>query len=528
MKTDVIIVGAGPTGLSLACQLVRYGIDFVIIEKNQGVTPLSKALGVQSRTMEIYEQLGLAQKAIDKGEIARSVRLISDGKIHDGFDLSRMGQGVSPYPYMLVLEQSKNEQMLYDYLQAHQREVMWNTAVESFSQNEDGVRAIATTENGEALTIEGQYLVGCDGASSVVRKSLGMPFLGDTMERLFYVADAEMECNLDHDTLHSCLGKDYFLFFFPMPEEKSARSAMPGSARWRILGNLPENEDAGETFDIEAAKQLVKTVTKLPIKFTAINWFSTYNVHTRRAEHFKEGRIFLAGDSAHVHTPAGGQGMNTGIQDAYNLAWKLGFVLNGQAEVSLLDTYDDERVENAKNLVQSTDRLFELEAGGNRLMSLFRTMVVPPLAKYIFSIKSVQRIVFSMVSQTGINYEKSPLTKPLEGSKLAAKAGDRMPYCLIEGESLYKKLYAPKFHLIQFITPEEKPTKLSLDRHYDNLLQQVVLPLSDSVSEAFDTKTSFSLLLRPDNYIGFITQEEPDRLIEQYFSSIGIRSVVLG
>ena len=123
MKTDVIIVGAGPTGLSLACQLIRYGINFVVVEQKEGVTSLSKALGVQARTMEIYEQLGLSQQALERGSIADKVKLIAGGKVHEGFDLLEMGKGISPYPYMLVLEQSKNEQFLYEYLQQHQQNV---------------------------------------------------------------------------------------------------------------------------------------------------------------------------------------------------------------------------------------------------------------------------------------------------------------------------------------------------------------------------------------------------------------------
>ncbi|MGC1308714.1 MAG: FAD-dependent monooxygenase [Phormidesmis sp.] len=494
--------------------MIRYGIDFTIIEKNEGVTPLSKALGTQSRTLEIYEQIGLAEKALARGEIASRIQLISGGKIHDGFDLSAMGAGISPYPYMLVLEQSKTEQMFYEYLQVHQRDVRWGTTLESFTQDDTGVEAVIKQNDSQTETITAQYLVGCDGAGSFVRKSLGLSLVGDTFGHMFYVADTEMESNLAHDTLSSVLAKDAFTFFFPMPG---------GDNRWRIIGSLSEyktNENLD--FRVEALESKVKAETQLPLEITAVNWFSTYKVHTRRVDQFSLGRCFLAGDSAHIHTPAGGQGMNTGIQDAYNLAWKLGLVIKGYADESLLETYNQERLENAKNLVESTDRLFELEAGGNQLVSLFRTLILPPIAKYIFAIKAVQRVVYSMISQTGIHYADSKLSQSLRSQPFEVKPGDRMPYFEVEGRSIYDRLHAPKFHLLTFaengadyLALEEK-----VNHDYSHFVDYHTLPLSDAVTEIFGTQAPFSLLLRPDNYVGLVFDQKSIEPLEQYFSAI--------
>ncbi|MGB3652261.1 MAG: FAD-dependent monooxygenase [Rivularia sp. (in: cyanobacteria)] len=172
MKTDVIIIGAGPTGLSLACQLIRYGIDFIIIEKNEGVTAYSKAVGVQARTLEIYEQLDLGYKAVECGQIASKIGIIEGGKICGEVDLSNMGQGLSPYPYLLILEQSKNEQLLYEYLQNHQKEVLWKTELEHFSQNEAGVTVHIKTANGDSQFIKANYLVGCTFSNQPDNKSM--------------------------------------------------------------------------------------------------------------------------------------------------------------------------------------------------------------------------------------------------------------------------------------------------------------------------------------------------------------------
>ena len=541
MKTEVMIIGAGPTGLSLACQLVRFGVDFIIIDKKEGPTPLSKALGVHARTLEVYEQLGIVDKAIEQGVIADKVKLIgsTNGHVYDGFSLAEMGSGMSPFPYMLVLEQSKNEEILYEYLQTHQKDVQWTVSLDEFWQDDSGVTAVVTTEEGKSETITAQYLVGCDGASSPVRKSLGFSFEGDTEERLFYVADAYLDADLDHSALHSCFAQDAFLFFFPIANEpQDAVESGSSINRWRILGNLPETVSADDEIDMSnaAIEQRIQTITKRPLQIRATNWSSTYRVHTRRVDKFSEGRCYLAGDAAHVHTPAGGQGMNTGIQDAYNLAWKLAFVLKGQASESLLETYNTERLENAKNLVESTDRMFELEAGSNWFVGLVRSFLLPPLAKHLFSLALVQRTLFSLISQIGISYPDSALSveESSAESEAAVKVGDRIPYFTLEGESIYHKLLEPKFHLLTFCdnTPENSAKNLlsAIEQKQSPWLLHTHLPLSDAVTAAFGISKPFSVLVRPDNHISFISREtsthELSRQLDRYFSQIGAKDLI--
>lgn len=498
MKTDVIIIGAGPTGLSLGCQLIRYGIDFIILDHKKGVTHLSKALGVHARTLEIYEQLDLAEQAVAQGEVARQVKLIAGGHVQDGFDLSNMGQHLSLYPYMLVLEQSKNEQLLYKYLQAHRKDVRWNTAFEGLTQDETGVQATIRNDDGELQTIRAKYLVGCDGAKSPVRHALDLTLLGDTFAKLFYVADVKLDWDLSPD-LYFCVSRTSFLTFFPMQ-----------GGNWRILGNLPEYDSQSQVeIDYEEIERQVKAEAKLPLEILEVNWFSTYRVHTRRVGQFARGRCFLAGDSAHIHTPAGGQGMNTGIQDAYNLAWKLAFVLKGYANESLLNTYNQERLENAKNLVETTDKAFELEAGSDWLVSFVRTVVLPPVAKYVFSIDRVQRTLFSLISQISISYPDSQLSHPSSERQYQVKVGDRMPYFLIKGKSIYDYLYKPKFHLLTFSDGQCNLSAIAqkVEQEYRHLVDYQVLPLLPPVMEAFGVTKSFYVLLRPDNHIGFMTQD---------------------
>ncbi|HSL53296.1 MAG TPA: FAD-dependent monooxygenase [Pyrinomonadaceae bacterium] len=507
INTDVIIIGAGPTGLSLACQCIRYGIDFVLVEKNETVTPFSKAIGVQARTLEVYDQIGLAQPAIERGIIARRIRLIEGGEVRGEMNLGNFGKDLSQYPYMLMLEQSKNEELLYEFVRSHGREVRWNTELENFSQDASGVTAQVKTPSGESETIRGKFLVGCDGASSPVRKGLGLTFAGSTFERLFYVADARVDWELPHDALHVCLAKDVFVAFFPMP----------GEHRYRVVGTFPEskNEEQGEVLYEEIERE-IKEQAKLKLELSDVRWFSLYKVHSRRVNKFSEGRCFLAGDSAHIHSPAGAQGMNTGIQDAYNLAWKLALVVKGIASEDLLDTYNEERLANAQRLLESTDRMFEFAAGSHWLLSFIRTTIFPPVAGFVTSLESFSKRIFPLISQIGVGYRNGRLSEHTDDESDDVKAGDRLPYFLIDGHSIFDKLKEPKFHLLIFSNNERTE---ACEQKFGDLVDCHVIPNNERVREIFEREDEFCVFLRPDNHIAFISSEVSPRLVEEYLQA---------
>ena len=512
-NTDVIIVGAGPTGLSLACQLVRYGIDFVIIEKKAGVTTHSKALGVQARTMEIYEQLGVVEQALDRGQIAGKIRIITGGKVRGGVDLAAMGAGLSPYPYLFILEQNENEQLLYEYLQSHDRKVLWHTELEHFSQDETGVTARVKTADGVSQSISAKYLVGCDGAKSPVRQALGLTFEGSTLERLFYVADAQIDWEFSHDAGYGCLSRDSETLFFPMA----------GENRYRIIGTFPEGFDKHEGEILYAEiEQRIKDDTKLDLDLSDVNWFSVYKVNTRAVNKFSVGRCFVAGDAAHIHSPAGGQGMNTGIQDVYNLAWKMAFVIKGYANEQLLETYNEERLPNAQKLLETTDRAFDMMVGSHWFFSFLRTTIFPLVAKYAMGRDLVGKSIFSMMSQIRINYRQATLSKHDGDKDFQVKAGDRMPYFMVEGESIYDKLRAPKFHLLIFYNDKysglDLPTELETE--YGDLIDFKIMPLHPHIAEIFGTDRSFQVLIRPDNYIGSISPTVSSANLKTYMCAV--------
>jgi len=439
MKTDVLIVGAGPTGLALACQLIRYGVDFVIIDKKETTTPYSKAIGVQARTLEIYEQIGLADKLVSIGAKAEGAKLFVGGEIRGEIDFRDIGKGLSAYPFVLIVEQGKHEKLLYDHIKSQGKDVQWQTELQDFAQIDSGVTATVINSAGGTDTIEAKYLIACDGAKSLVRHSLGLTFTGSTFERIFYVADVEL------DWQHGSGG----LFAFLMRNNLLVVFTMNGDKRYRIVGTFPEefSKDEGDVLYEEIEAQIRKDA-EIDFEITNVNWFSTYKVHTRHVDKFSVGRVFVVGDSAHIHSPAGAQGMNTGIQDGYNLAWKLALVLHGRASGELLDTYNEERLPNAENLTRTTDRFFGLIADPDPLLAFVRMSVFPYAAKFLSGLKAVRRFIFPRLSQIAINYRASKLSRNSGTFKI--KAGDRMPYFQVYNQSIYDRMREPKFHLLAF------------------------------------------------------------------------------
>lgn len=513
LNTQVIISGAGPTGLSLACQLIRYGIDFIIIDKATGITPFSKAIGVHARTLELYDQMGLATPAVEQGSIAKKARIITQGKIRGELDFSNMGKDLSPFPYILMLEQHKNEQLLEDYLSTHKKQVHWQSELSSFIQNDDGVTAYITTADGTQQTIHAHYLVGCDGPKSLVRHQLGLAFEGSTFERTFYVADTRIHWKQPHDGLSVCFAKSSFVLFFPLQ----------GKNRYRIVGVFPEEfkKDEGEVLYSEIEDRIKQEVQQ-PLDIYEVSWFSTYKVHSRHVSQFALGRVFLAGDAAHIHTPVGAQGMNTGIQDSYNLAWKLAWVLHRRAKPQLLQSYNPERLKNAQNLLKTTDQLFNVAASKAPIFSFFRLHLLPYAPQFILNIDMVRNRLFPTLSQIAVHYRSSILSYHQADRFFKIKAGDRMPYFKVNGHSVYECLKQPLFHWLIFsdCTDQQAELREHIMQENQHVVDVHCFILTPDIERVFGTYRPFALLLRPDNYIGLITTNLSFEHVERYFRNL--------
>ncbi|MGZ4000163.1 MAG: FAD-dependent monooxygenase, partial [Mucilaginibacter sp.] len=317
--TKVLIVGAGPSGLMMAAQLLRYGIQPLIIDNKEGPTSHSNALGVQARSLEIYRQLGVVEKVVANGKQAQGITFNEDGKQAASISFNNAGVGQTPFPYVLMYQQYKNERVLLDYLTQHTCPVYWNTSLVALTQTVGESEVVLQNADGEHQ-LNCDWVIGADGAHSTVRKQLGTPFRGDTYPHYFYLADVELDAPfLNSEFVQLYLAKKGICGFFPMPEKN----------RYRIIGSLPENYENNADIQLENILPEINRVVGYPLKVIANEWFTTYKLHHRMAENFRIQNCFLIGDAAHIHSPVGAQGMNTGLQDGYNLAWKLSGVING-------------------------------------------------------------------------------------------------------------------------------------------------------------------------------------------------------
>ena len=417
--TQVLIIGAGPTGLVLALWLRRLGVRVRIVDKTAEPGTTSRALGVQARTLELYRQLGLAEPVIGQGLPFAAANLWVRGRRVARAAFGEMGKGVSPYPYMLIYPQDEHERFLIERLAAEGVEVERRTELLDFEER--GTRMLARLKgpDGGEQFCEAEYLAGCDGARSQVRQTLSAGFPGGTYAHLFYVADAWCSGPLANGELHVALDEADFLAAFPMK----------GPGRTRLVGMADAPGGGREALTWEDVGK--SALGKLGVGIERVNWFSTYHVHHRVSDRFRRGRAFLLGDSAHIHSPVGGQGMNTGIADAVNLAWKLAAVLWGRAPAALLDSYEPERIAFARRLVATTDRVFTAVTSPSRLARTIRIRIVPRLFPALTRSASFRRLMFRTISQTAIHYRSSPLSAGRAGR---VRGGDRLPWVSSSGE----------------------------------------------------------------------------------------------
>ncbi len=412
--SPVLIVGAGPTGLVLALWLTRLGVNVRIIDRTAEPGTTSRALAVQARTLEFYRQVGIADELIAGGVKIASLNFWANGARAARVPFQQIGEGLSPYPFPLVFPQDAHERLLIEKLDSAGVRVERQTELIRLAQHKGGVSATLKRPDGSEETCEAAYLAGCDGASSTVRDQLSISFHGGTYAGLFYVADVEAAGPATDGDLHVDLEDADFVIVFPLKSQ----------GRVRLVGRVREARGP-DRLDLSFDDVKGKAIEHLRLTIFRVNWFSTYRVHHRVAASFRDRCAFLLGDAAHVHSPVGGQGMNTGIGDAVNLAWKLAMVLKGEAPADLLDTYQPERIAFARRLVATTDRAFTVVTAQGSIARLIRTRLVPLLVPTLFRLAPLRRFLFRTVSQIGVNYRGSPLSV---GGAGAVHGGDRLPW----------------------------------------------------------------------------------------------------
>ncbi len=425
-QTDVLVIGAGPTGLVLALWLTKLGAKVRIVDKTAEPGTTSRALAVQARTLELYRQLDLTEAVVARGHRVPAVNLWVRGEAAARLSFETVGSDLTPYPFLHIFPQDQHERLLIERLQALGVAVERQTELISFANGENGITARLSGPDGQEVDCEAKYIAGCDGARSIVRDTIGTGFPGGTYRQIFYVADVEAAGPAVNGELHVDLDEADFLGVFPLA----------GQGKARLIGTVrDERADRADTLTFKDVSD--RAINHLKVQVNKVNWFSTYHVHHRVTHHFRKGRAFLLGDAAHIHSPAGGQGMNTGIGDAINLAWKLAAVIAGRAPVNLLDSYEAERIGFARRLVATTDRVFSFATSEGPLADFLRTRVAPLLFPTVIAFEPVREFMFRTVSQITLNYRNGPLSRGAAGQ---VHGGDRLPWARVDGKDNFATL----------------------------------------------------------------------------------------
>lgn len=503
----MLIVGAGPTGLVLALALARAGVRARIIDAGPGINGESRALDVQARTLELYRQLAVVDDVVDGGVRIERVGVRAGGRRVASVDVRGFGGASSPYPFLLCCPQDDHEAVLVRALAAAGVAVEWQTELVSVRDTDERVLVTVRGPDGAVRESSAGYVCGCDGARSVVRRDLGVAFSGRTSEQRYFVADVsatrpETPEVLAQRAFTFCLSADDFLLVVPARRTGTSR----------LIGLLPTGLTAGAA-TFEDLRPAVERATALRVD--TVNWFSTYQVSHRVADRFRVGRAFLLGDAGHLHSPLGGQGMNTGIGDAVNLAWKLAAVLHGRADGRLLDTYEPERLPFARSLVATTDRLFALVAGPGRghrwaRQVLFRRLL-PGLLRWPLS----RTALIERISQVRLHYRESPLSQGRAG---AVRGGDRLPWVeLGDGRDNFESLVTLDWQVHVYGTPRAELRGAS---------ERLGLPVHafswSPRARTAGLRRDACYLIRPDGYVALADRQQSGERLRETLSAFGV------
>jgi 2-polyprenyl-6-methoxyphenol hydroxylase-like FAD-dependent oxidoreductase len=528
-ETDVLVVGAGPTGLVMATELAARGVSGRIIDRAPVRSERSRALVVQARSLELLQKMGVADELVARGRRTIKATPFVEGRPAANLEFGDIGVDDTPYPFLLFVSQAETERVLEKHLESLGAKVERPVELLSFEGDAEGVSARLRHGDGRQETARVRYLVGADGAHSTVRHTLGLSFKGDAYPQDFVLADTEIDWSGEDDRLYFFLSRKGLIAVFPLA----------GPSTYRLIATRAEDAplDAGDP-TLEEVQQLATELCPLPVRLYDPSWLARFRLHHRGVDSYRAGQAFVAGDAAHIHSPAGGQGMNTGIQDSYNLAWKLTLVIEGHAPDSFLDSYHEERHPIGQRLLRTTDRMFNVAATHNPLAIELRNFLMPRVLPRVMGKRSLRARAFRFVSQLGIKYPDSPIVgEELDGADRAFRrgpaAGHRAPDgpLLLAGGgrqvSLFSRLRGTPHHLLLFghrsstadgwdVSDTEL---LDLLAEYEGLLEPhlilareparigeevpVYVDQSGLVYERYGLKGAGLYLIRPDGYVAF-------------------------
>ena len=432
-----MIVGAGPTGLALAAQLASFGVPFRLIDKSLDRAHESRAVGVQARTLELLQPYDLADALVARGNSTATLRFHFDGRGSAGFRLSDFGAEDTRFPFILFVSQAETEALLGEHLVARGVAIERGVELVRFDTDDDGVDVTLRRRDGAEERVRTRYLVGCDGPHSTVRKRAGIPFEGDAYEQRFLLGDVEADAEgdlLPRDMLHGFPGRYGIAVFFPLGRPTTWRVIAMSTRTPPVSVSSEHGEDRrpmATPLTLDQLQNAINDATGGGVSVRDPAWLAHFRLHHRQASHYRSGRVFVVGDAAHIHSPVGAQGMNTGMQDAWNLGWKLALVVRGAARATLLDTYEAERWPVGHALLRGTDRIFGMftrAMSSNAAVAWLRRVVLPRIIPLAIGGERLRTRAFRFISELGIEYRDSALategTPPLDEGP---RAGERLP-----------------------------------------------------------------------------------------------------
>ena len=517
----VLVVGAGPTGLTAAMELSRMGIPVRIVDKLKEFSTTSRALAVQARTLELFAQRGLTPEMLRIGNAAHGTSIYADGKLLGRIDLTLVP---SPFNMILLLAQSETERLLREQLGRQGVTVERETELIAIAQNGETadhgtpVRAVLRKTDGSLEEVDAAYLIATEGAHSSIRHTLGLDFKGKSLPHTYALADIHIDGDLPQDELTVFLGAKGLLASFPMgggrfrviaslqdaPQSPAAQSQQTDAQHGGGEGYAPHAEPT-----VEEIQHLWDAGSSIAGRMHDMVWSSSFRINSRMVDKLRVGRVFLGGDAAHVHSPAGGQGMNTGIQDMINLTWKLAMVYKGVAKPELLDTYEQERLPLIKGIVSKTEGATDLLDSESRWTHLLVTHIAP----IALGSDTVKHTSAGILSQVKGNYEKSPLSAR-HASMGGVHSGDRLPPELFATEdaskSILESLNPDRFTLLRWNGNDEQPT---FSAKFESLPVRLKPEAHDSFGRAD------SILVRPDGYIAWLGKRADENELATWWNT---------
>ena len=524
---EVLVVGAGPVGLTMACELARSGVRCRIIDKVAAPASTSRALAIFPRTLEVFEMMGVIDPVLKAGHQLNGVAIYNrSGQIaHIGFSSLP-----SRYRFAISLPQSQTERLLIEHLAHFGIVVEREKELVTLSQSTETVQTVIRNSEGLEERLESDWLIGCDGAHSSVRRLLSLPFEGDDYPETFLLADVKIDGLRDHIHIHLFLTGEGLVGIFPFRGD-----------RCRIIVNTQKEEEGQPAGDprLDEIQAIVGSRTNAGLRLTDPVWLSRFRISHRKIKDFRVGRVFLAGDSAHVHSPAGGQGMNTGIQDAFNLAWKLALIVHQKAPDSLLNSYNEEREPVAKMVLSLTDRLTRIATLQGALGQQLRNALLPILT----GIHIVEDRIAETMAEIGIHYRRSSIVSGKTGH--AVHAGDRAPDCEFQLDPggnalrLFDLFRKPVHHLLFFadadadLASKANAFRVEMGRDFKGLIDafvvvrgthadfsNVLFDWDGGAHVLYEAEPGAIFLIRPDGYIGFRGGARHSEALQEHLARI--------